>query len=150
MKNFLFYLQVSTKARYQRICLRCLSVCFFLFFLSYLVLCGNEGASVSEGSSHPYQWLPFIWCNWKCMHFLLGRIEKSKDGKPKVENQLSWNILLLLGKENIVLIEVLNYFRERERKGAHILGLYQTILNSYINYSGNIAWKRIDGPAVIE
>lgn len=29
-------------------------------------------------------------------------------------------------------------------------GLYQRILNSCINYSGNIAWKRIDGPVFIE
>lgn len=31
-----------------------------------------------------------------------------------------------------------------------MLGLYQRILNSYINYSGNIAWKRIYGPVFIE
>lgn len=40
---------------------------------SYLVFC--EGASISEDPPHPYQWLPFIWCHWKCMHFLLGRMK---------------------------------------------------------------------------
>lgn len=60
---------------------------------SYLMLCNAEGASVCEDPPHPYQWLAFIWCHWKCMHFLLGRKWEggSKDGKADVANQLSWN-----------------------------------------------------------
>ena len=50
-----------------------LRLCFLLSLLaSYLMLCDGEGASISEDPPHPYQWLPFIWCHWKCMHFLLG------------------------------------------------------------------------------
>lgn len=33
---------------------------------------------------------------------------------------------------------------------AHMLGLYQRILNSCINYSGNIAWIRIGDAVFIE
>lgn len=39
---------------------------------------------------------------------------------------------------------------ERGRTRAHMLRLFQMILNSYINYSGNIAHKRIDGPVSSE
>ena len=56
---------------------------------SYLVLCDGEGASISEDPPHPYQWLPFIWCHWKCMHFLLGRMKRKK--KVKIGNQ-KWRI----------------------------------------------------------
>lgn len=71
----------------------------------------------------------FCWKEWK---------------KVNMGNQ-KWRInwvemeLLLLGKENIVLIEPLNCFGGRR---AHVLGLYQRILNSYINYWGNIAQNR--------
>lgn len=146
MNILLFYLQVSTRGTISKDLFLLFERLLFLVFPSYLVLCSGEGALISEGPTHPYQWQPFIWRNWKCMHFLLRRMGKSKDGKPKLENQLSWNVLLLLGKETLCS---LRYWitLERGRKWTRILGLYQTIVNSYINY---IAWKKMDGPAIIE
>lgn len=101
-----------------------LSPCFFVFLGTfYLALCDGEGGSVSEDPAHPYQWLPFIWCNWKCMHFLLRRIEKSRDGKPKVENQLCWNVLLLFGEGKHCACWESELHWRQEWTRLHILGL---------------------------
>lgn len=77
------------------------------------------------------------WKEWK---------KKSKDGKPEVENQLSWNGTTALGEGKHCAHWGTELLWRGGERGAHVLGLYQRILNSYINYLGNIAWKIIDGP----
>lgn len=74
---------------------------------SYLVLCNTEGASTSEHPPHPYQWLAFIWCHWKCMHFLLGsrgllggQRWESRCGKSI---ELKWTYLSVGGKKVCLL-----------------------------------------------
>lgn len=81
--------------------------------------------------------------------------EEWKKKEAKVGNQkcrISWfeMELVLLGKENIVLIEVDPTELLGKKKTGDTYALVQRILNSYINYLGNIARKRIDGAVFIE
>lgn len=60
--------------------------CFAFYFL--FGLCHGEGAPVSEGPPHPYQWLPFIWCYSKCRDHLSGT---EKCGNIAKSIELKWN-----------------------------------------------------------
>lgn len=122
-------------------------VLFFLFLLELPILCFVTAKVLQSQRNppHPYQWLPFIWCHWKCMHFLLGRMggkKKNKDGETKTGEsiELKWNYFSW-GRKTLCS---LRYWIALEggRTRAHMLGLYQRILNSYINYLGNIAEDR--------
>lgn len=122
---FLLLSQVSTKAKYQKICFYSLRPSFFVLSAnaSYLVLCNAEGASISEDPLHPYQWLAFIWCHWKCMHFLLGSggVGGFRDGKADVANQLSWNgPTSPWGKKTVCLLSFWIALEEGERR-SHVL-----------------------------
>lgn len=89
------------------------------------------------------------------MHALLAGKNEKKKKKAKVGQQkcrINWfeMELLLLGKENIVLIEVDPTELLGKKETGDTYALVQRILNSYINYLGNIARKRIDGAVFIE
>lgn len=151
MNSFLFYLQVSSKAWYQTICFYSLRPCFLLFLPKLPILCFvtvKVPQSLRTLLIHTNDCPSFdvienactsCWEEWK---------KKVKMGNQKWRINWVEMELLLLGKENIVLIEVLNCFVERENGDTY--ALVQRILNSYINYSGNIARKRIDGAGFIE
>lgn len=67
--------------------------CFSLGFLS-CTFCDSEGASISEDLPHPYQWLPFIWCHWQCMQFLV-KMKKLEMGNWN--RGINWNGSISLG-----------------------------------------------------
>lgn len=110
------------KGRYQRIVFYWSPApsCPPLFLSSYLVFCDGEGAQTSEDPTHPYQWLPFIWCHWQ---YRLWKMEfkKKKVNWANQKCRINWveMELLLLGKENIVLIERLNCFGEMKNEGTY-------------------------------
>lgn len=58
--------------------------------------------------------------------------------------------LHILGKENIVLIEVVPTELLGKKETGDTYPLVQRILNAYINYLGNIARKRTNGAVFIE
>lgn len=58
--------------------------------------------------------------------------------------------LHLLGKENIVLIEVVPTELLGKKETGDTYPLVQRILNAYIDYLGNIARKRTNGAVLIE
>lgn len=139
---------MSTKAEYQRISFYSPRPGFFVFsaHASRRVLCNAEGASISEDPPHPYKWLAFIWCHWKCMHFLLGQKKGGKDGEADVANQLSWNgPTSPWGRKTVCLLSCWIALEGGERTAMRFKSV---ILNWCINYLGDaeelavlVCWK---------
>lgn len=115
----LFYLQVSTKAWYQRICFYSFEALLFLFLPCSLSCalwwwrCLNlRGPS----SSIPITALYLMSLK---MHALLaGKNEISIDRKPEVENQLSWDGTTLGEGKHCAHWGTENCFGEGENKGT--------------------------------